>query len=402
MRNARLTACCGQHYCESCLTCWLREQKGKDRVCLHCRKPNFQTVFNWEKIREINEMLIHCTHHDKGCKWVGELSSIKQHLQMDKGCNFVEVQCNRYGYRKRESTVKLKTCWEGVKGKGHYNKVEWEEEMCGIIVQRQHLSNHQNNQCKFRQYSCEYCGYVDTYDAIAGTASIRNRDSLIEGSANHYSKCENFPLKCPNECGENLTRIQMNTHKKTCPLELIDCPLEANCRSNGIILHKVLRKDIEQHKKVCEYRPYTCEYCGCIGTFISITGLMSEHKIECHYDSCHHYPLECPNECGDVIKRKNITTHREICPLEPTDCPFKTIGCTVKVTRNNMDNHIQTNIQSHLLLMVESHQELVQKNKELVHINKELVHKQTVMARQYEASNRDLQKRIEKLEKRKK
>lgn len=285
---------------------------------------------------------------------------------------------------------------------GHYVRAEWEQEVCGEVVPRQHISKHQKNECIFRQYKCEYCGYVDTYDAIAGTGIIRNRDSLVGDSTNHYNKCEDFPQKCPNECGQqSLKRKEINTHRKTCPLELINCPLETH--ATGKVLHKVQRKDIEQHKDVCEYRPYTCEFCGCTGTFVSITGNTTSQRtpVKCHYEICEHYPLDCPNKCDDIIKRKDLKAHRESCILELIVCPFSSIGCTAKAPRRDVDSHIQTTTQAHLLLMMKSQQEILQKNEELVRMNKELVNKQRVMAHHFETIIGDLKSRIDQLEKRK-
>ena len=69
-----------------------------------------------------------------------------------------------------------------------------------------------------------------------------------------------------------------------------------------------------------------------------------------HYDQCEQYPLQCPNECGaENIKRKDMKTHRETCPLEPLNCPFQELAC--------------------------KNEELSHKNEEIAHKNEELVHK---------------------------
>ena len=88
LRDARLTECCGQHYCDSCLTQWLRRK----RTCPYCRKADLQSMLNKEKIREINELRIRCTNREKGCAWVGELGALKGHLESDKGCGYEIVK----------------------------------------------------------------------------------------------------------------------------------------------------------------------------------------------------------------------------------------------------------------------------------------------------------------------
>ena len=61
-----------------------------------------------------------------------------------------------------------------------------------------------------------------------------------------------------------------------------------------------------------------------------------------------------------------MKAHQRICPLEPLDCPFKSVGCKNTPRRKDMDNHTQMNMEAHLLLVVRSHQELAQKHEELV------------------------------------
>ena len=117
---------------------------------------------------------------------------------------------------------------------------------CGEGMERRHLTHHQENQCLYRQYTCQHCGYIDTYDAITGSGEIRNEGSRIMRGRNHYSQCDEYPLDCPNECGaENIKRKDMKTHRKTCPLESLDCPFQHVGCSAG----KILRKDMDTHCK---------------------------------------------------------------------------------------------------------------------------------------------------------
>ena len=251
LRDARLTECCGQHYCDSCLAQWLQQQKRK-KTCPHCRKANLQSMINKEKIREINELRIRCTNRKNGCEWVGELGALKGHLESDKGCGYEKVRCTNYGYR-----------------------VARYKEQCEVTMERRALAAHVTNECMYRRYTCEYCGLTDTFDAIAGSGKVTMK------------KCEVFA-------------VFMSSQRKN------------------------------------------------------------------HYAECGHYPLPCPNECGvGNIKRKDMKTHRGICPLEPLDCPFKDAGCTDNICRRDMENHIESSTQKHLLMVFKSHQDLARKNEEL-------------------------------------
>ena len=242
LKDARLTECCGQHFCDSCLAEWLKQQK----TCPHCRKEDFVSIINKEKIREINELRIRCTNREKGCDWVGQLGALKDHKKSESnGCGYVTVQCTNVGRHQKG---------------------------CIQRMERRFLARHKKNECKYRPYTCEYCGYKDTY----------------KGIAIGYKKKE-------------ITKSYFGFHKDT------------DCSS--------------------------------------------------HYSTCDQYPLKCPNDCGETnIKRRDMKVHHDICPLEPLDCPFKDAGCTDKIQRKDMEKHIESSTQQHLL---KSHQKLMKAYQQL-------------------------------------
>ena len=226
LRDAQLMVCCGQHYCQTCLKEWLSSDiQGRIKTCPHCRKESFQSVPNKEKTHEINEFKMHCIHRGKGCGWMGELGALKDHLDSDKGCGYVQVKCTHSACEyKRCPPKKMITC--------------------GAAIERRQLANHQKKECVYRQCTCQYCGYVDTYDAIARSGQIRNEGTKLAGSGNHYDECGNYPLKCPNECEDRgINRKDMKTHRDTCPLEPLDCPFQYV----GCTAGKTLRRDMYSH-----------------------------------------------------------------------------------------------------------------------------------------------------------
>ena len=126
----------------------------------------------------------------------------------------------------------------------------------------------------------------------------------------------------------------MKTHIDTvCPLEPVKCPYRDYCS-------QCLRKDLDSHKKECDFRPYKCEYCGHNGTYISMSG-KGKRWLEAgphHYDMCGQYPLKCTKQCGEKgIKRKDMKTHRDACPLESLKCPFTSHPLTI--LRRDMESH---------------------------------------------------------------
>ena len=246
LKDARLTECCGQHYCDSCLTQWL-EKQGGGKTCPHCREEDFKSIKNKEKIREIDEFRVRCIHGRKGCDWMGKLEAIKRHLE---SCHFVEVKCTNYGYSRPSLQPLLyyessQKCYCRGTNPVELVSEDGNRKECDAAIERRYLAHHQRNVCKYRQYKCEHCGLTDTYDAIAGTGEILWKKEKPSGRSrgNHYNECGCYPLECPNKCGEkNIKRVQIETHRKTCPLELLDCPFKGvGCDK------KMPRKDLAVH-----------------------------------------------------------------------------------------------------------------------------------------------------------
>ena len=116
----------------------------------------------------------------------------------------------------------------------------------------------------------------------------------------------------------------------------------------------------------CSYREYTC---GKVDTYDAIAGtrrikktmpsLFASVKLfftspppTNHYAMCTYFPLECPNACGErVTKHKEMKTHLEVCPLQPLDCPYKDAGCTHKILRKDMESHIKSSMEEHLMMV---------------------------------------------------
>ena len=334
LRDPRLTACCGQHFCDSCLTRWTTTRPA---TCPHCRSENFQSILNKERIREINELRVRCSLRERGCTWEGEMGSLKGHIQL---CGHVLVRCDNFGFVTDFQYNPYAPLDEQIV----VTKI-----ICEAEVERRHREQH-NEECPYHQYRCAHCGYSDTYDAIAGTGHVTKKDSKIKSGTNHHDECLHFPLDCPNRCGaKNIKRRNMKTHREKCPQEPVECLIGGHA-----CLGHVTHTSVVEHQKDCDFRPYKCDYCGKKGTFASITG---EESVKfygvletCHYDECLEYPLVCPNGCGETLKRREASIHEEKCPT----CPFRHVGCTAKPPQRELDSHCQEEMQKHLLLMVKS------------------------------------------------
>ena len=234
LRDARLVDCCGQHYCDSCLEEWINSKN--EKTCPNCRKKNFQSILNRERIREINELRVRCSNSHKGCEWEGEIKALKEHLESDNGCEYETVYCRKSssGTSPVISTpLRVSSFMPG--------QVNTASTVCHCNIERRYLAKHQEKECKYRQYTCEHCGYEDTFEAVAGR---KPRVHAGDSVRNHYDECPNYPRDCPNKCGEkNIKRKNMRSHRNECILEPLKCPFH-----NVGCTDRIKRKDMDVHR----------------------------------------------------------------------------------------------------------------------------------------------------------
>ena len=145
-----------------------------------------------------------------------------------------------------------------------------------------------------------------------------------------------------------------------CGYVIVACP---NKCTNLVIagVSSMKRKDLDKHlTRFCYLRPYQCEFCGHKDTYQAITGndykRQNRNLYGSHQAICPEAPLMCPNRCGaDKIKRKDMKSHRSQCPQEPVECPFAEAGCKIDVRRQQLEGHMNTSLQQHLMLLVIDH-----------------------------------------------
>ena len=289
-KEPHLSVCCGHTFCKSCLD-GIKQSKPFQLVvaCPMCRCEGFNTVPNKQNERVIKNLHVFCTNKDKGCDWQGEVNHITSHLGNSSGCQFEEVKCSND---------------------------------CGLMLQRQHLSNHVDNECPCREVHCQYCSMVGQYQFVMGK---------------HVDECAKVPLPCPSNCGvDSILREDMEVHKAKCPLEEIECPNDCG---------KVLQRQLmANHAKTeCLRRQADCQYCQLSGEYHLIEG---QHKEECP-----KLPISCPNECeAGSIPREDMKDHRLKCPLEVIECQYYNMGCHVTMSRKDQHMHEKEKMEEHLLL----------------------------------------------------
>ena len=172
--------------------------------CPFCQKKPFTGFIDKRFERQLNELKVYCIYMPKGCDWVGNFGKIEQHLSIGKEngeCQFVVVEC----------PVSVE---------------------CKEYFLRINLENHVNNNCKYRQVQCMYCGFVNTYQNI---------------TTSHPKQCTKFPLHCPNECSDQTyPRDQLKAHLASCLEQEVDCTFsEMGCKKK--IKRRVLQEHLESN-----------------------------------------------------------------------------------------------------------------------------------------------------------
>ena len=156
--------------------------------------------------------------------------------------------------------------------------------------------------------------------------------------------------------------------------------VKVTCTNKGCWV-RLNRKDLQTHlQEKCYYQLYECEHCGHKDTYTAITGKTAFWEFGGHHSECLEFPLDCPNRCGVTgIRRRAMPDHRSSCPLEPLDCPFKDAGCTEKIARKNMEDHMTANLQMHVLLTFQGYEEWKQLVSREIGILEKTIHDHTTV-----------------------
>ena len=195
LREPRLTECCGQNYCGSCISHWLHSHP----TCPHCRGTDFTHIRDKKLERKVRELKVKCINSDSGCEWENCLSELDKHLTSK--CLYVVQDCpNR----------------------------------CGVTLTKQELKHHLEATCRLREVECEYCQYSSDYESIV---------------TEHIRECLEYPVSCENKCGRILKRKDMQNHcENECPNVLVECPFsDYGCKSLP-----VSRKVLQSHITLCQ------------------------------------------------------------------------------------------------------------------------------------------------------
>ncbi|XP_029449127.1 TNF receptor-associated factor 5 isoform X2 [Rhinatrema bivittatum] len=129
-------------------------------------------------------------------------------------------------------------------------------------------------------------------------------------------------------------------HLKQCLFETVEC-------SNDGCHDIMLRKDLKDHlHHQCKFREEMCQYCK--QRIVSIN--LKNHEK----NYCPGYPVPCPNHCSQILPRDEVEDHiSSVCTEAELECPFKDYGCLVKDKREKVQEHENTSLRSHMLLVLD-------------------------------------------------
>ena len=381
-----VTDCCGQHFCEKCLKQWFEQQLGK-MICPHCRSEEFSHIRYLPLKRKINELLVYCSNRGNGCTEIICVCQLESHVNQ---CSYAIIRCsNNCGdsllrkdlsdHLNNRCLLRLSVCIYCQKQDRHFIIVSLQHHQrcpdfpigcpksctggelvkrrdlhahslicplesvlcpeCRAEMLREKLAEHGKNSCPKRIILCIYCMKQIQYDVT---------DMHLQG-------CPEYPIECPRRCESGLIILRKNLtiHRKMCPFEPLVC---SACET------VVIRKDMSEHSmSTCPKRSTECKYCHRIGPFDDIIGQ--------HVDDCEEFPVGCPKKChgSEQLKRKNMKSHAEVCPLEPVQCPYSEVGCNPHphLVRKDLNAHMKLNLENHMLKLMTAHTQLTAEHDKL-------------------------------------
>ena len=169
--EAQQTAC-GHLFCKKCLR---NIRRGKRLSCPVCRTEHFckgsESMNDKYNERRVTNLRVKCPKIQ--CKWNGTLGKADDHKRCQ--CLFENVPCS----------------------KG-----------CGTLVLRRNLQSHRVNDCRLRSFVCKFCHQEGAHEFI---------------TTDHCRECAKYPIECPNQCGEKIAQINIESHLHECPLQDTEC-----------------------------------------------------------------------------------------------------------------------------------------------------------------------------------
>ena len=109
---------------------------------------------------------------------------------------------------------------------------------------------------------------------------------------------------------------------------------------------------LAEHRALCRFAPTPCPNAGC-------NRIGSAMHIQQHDSVCLWKLLPCTQSCGLSVCRGKLQEHASTtCRMKPVTCPFAQFGCSLSLKQGQVEEHLGAGMQSHLLMLLQSHLEL--------------------------------------------
>ena len=169
--------------------------------------------------------------------------------------------------------------------------------------------------------------------------------------------CIHYESGC--EWKGSVNNVSNHLHTK-CRYEIVSCKKEG-CGA------QVQRQSLDDHMTTkCPMRQVQCPCCAC-GADHKLN-LTYHRLVNDHYKCCPNWPMRCPNHCGkeEKLTRSTLQDHLDgNCPEQVISCQFAEAGCTVRVKRKDMMDHIQQSVGEHMTAMMSDYMRLKKDHTEL-------------------------------------
>ena len=217
-------------------------------------------------------------------------------------------------------------------------------ELCGCM--KLFCKNCLEKYLKFNNNKCPISGDV-----------ITKEPKLIDWVQNSLQlldiKCKNYGVGC----AWTGKYSKLNEHLNQCPKE----PAKCTFKGCNIV---VMRENLEDHLKECQFRVVICNKCG---------QNLSNSEINIHDKICPNKEVKCPQNCGAIIERSKVSTHLTNCPNSFISCPFEKVGCQEKFSKNTTEKEKELNMNnnSHMNLLLKDYLNFKEKIINHLSLNKE-------------------------------
>ncbi|GFO18010.1 tnf receptor-associated factor 3 [Plakobranchus ocellatus] len=168
---------------------------------------------------------------------------------------------------------------------------------------------------------------------------VQVRRNNIYPDPGFWREMKQLLVYCPNKpCPEQKKLGTLEKHRAECEYRKVPCPYS----SRGC--DEVMQfRHVEEHKKNCNFRPVSCDLCG--------SEFNANEKQDHTSNICPEATVRCRYKCGKKLKRRQLEDHLQVCPKKPTECPYKSLGCTFEGSREDVKLHAK-DINAHFEVLI--------------------------------------------------